>query len=128
MNIKYKGISQDKIIEIQKLNMPRFGVPVIDDIDIMRENAYRINDCIDKIAKREARNQEIYIICEMAKLYLDSIKQEKCCGTCAWYAEFESVCCCGDSEFRADFRCLDDTCDCWTSKEDLNNGFGKQKT
>lgn len=118
MDIKYKGISKDKIIEIQKLNMPRFGVPVIDDIDIMRENAYLINDCIDKIAKREARNGDIYIICEMAKLYLDSIKQEKCCGACAWYAEFEGVCCCGDSEFRADFRCLDDTCDCWTSRED----------
>lgn len=40
----------------------------------------------------------------------------KCCGTCDWYAEFEGVCCNGDSEYRADFRCLDDTCDCWTSR------------
>lgn len=119
MNIEYKGISQDKIIEIQKLNMPRFGVPVIDDIDIMRENAYRINDCIDKVAEREAHNQEIYIICEMAKLYLDSIKREKCCGTCTWYAEFEGVCTNGDSEYRADFRCLDDTCKEWEEKNSV---------
>lgn len=118
MDIKYKGISKDKIIEIQKLNMPRFGVPVIDDIDIMRENAYRINDCIDKVAEREARNKDIYIVCEMAKLYLETVskKKKKCCGTCDWYAEFEGVCTNGDSEFRADFRCLDDTCDCWSSR------------
>lgn len=44
-------------------------------------------------------------------------KKEYCC-TCKWYAEFEGVCCNGDSEYRADFRCLDDTCDCWTSRED----------
>lgn len=42
----------------------------------------------------------------------------KCCETCAWYAEFEGVCCNGDSEYRADFRCLDDTCSFWTSRED----------
>ena len=42
----------------------------------------------------------------------------KCCHTCDWYAEFEGVCTNGDSEWTADFRCLDDTCDCWTSGED----------
>lgn len=101
MDIKYKGISRDKITEIQKINMPRLGTPIIDidiDIDFMRKNASLINDRIDKIAEKEARNGNIYIICEMAKLYLDSIKQEKCCGTCAWYAEFEGVCCNADSE------------------------------
>ena len=41
----------------------------------------------------------------------------KCCGTCAWYAEFEGVCCNADSEWTADFRCLDDTCPEWMSKE-----------
>lgn len=40
----------------------------------------------------------------------------KSCGTCAWYAEFEGVCCNGDSEYRADFRCLDDTCKYWKHK------------
>lgn len=118
MNIEYKGISQDKIIEIQKLNMPRFGVPVIDDIDIMRENAYRINDCIDKVAEREARNKDIYIVCEMAKLYLETIskKKKKCCGTCDWYAEFEGVCCNGSAESRGDFRDGDYVCECWEGK------------
>ena len=41
----------------------------------------------------------------------------KCCGTCAWYAEFDGVCCNADSEWTADFRCLDDTCDCWEDKD-----------
>lgn len=117
MDIKYKGISKKDIGKIQNINMPIFSKPVI-DYNIMKENAFIINDCIDKILKREAHNQEIYIICEMAKLYLDSINQEKCCGTCAWYAEFEGVCCCSDSEWTADFRDLDDICSCWTSKEE----------
>lgn len=45
------------------------------------------------------------------------MNQKKYCCTCKWYAEFEGVCCCGDSKFRADFRRLDDTCNCWMSRE-----------
>ncbi len=44
-------------------------------------------------------------------------KKEYCC-TCKWYAEYEGVCCNGDSEYRADFRCLDDSCECWEGVED----------
>ena len=43
---------------------------------------------------------------------------KKYCCTCKWYAEFEGVCCNADSNWTADFRCLDDTCDCWTNRED----------
>ena len=53
-----------------------------------------------------------------ADLKQDEIGNKKYCCTCKWYAEFDDVCCCGDSEFRADFRCLDDTCSCWSSRED----------
>lgn len=63
MDIKYKGISQEDIDEIQKMNIPHY------------------------------------------------------CCTCKWYAEFEGVCCNGDSEHRADFRCLDDTCNKWEGTE-----------
>ena len=45
------------------------------------------------------------------------MNDNKCCGTCAWYAEFEGVCCCADSEWTADFRCLDDTCKYWKHKD-----------
>ena len=31
---------------------------------------------------------------------------------------YEGVCCNGGSEHRADFRCLDDSCECW---EDVDN-------
>ena len=127
MDFKYKGISEDKINEIQVKYMPKFEIPVL-DIDVMKKYAIQIRNSIDEFVKSDLHNKDIYIICEMAKLYLDSLKQGKCCVTCAWYAEFEGVCCCGDSKFRADFRCLDDTCDCWTSREgynernDLENG------
>lgn len=117
MDFKYKGISKKDIEKIQKINMPRFSEPAI-DYNIMRVNHSLICDCIDKIAEREARDREIYIICEMAKLYLNSIKQKKCCGTCAWYAEFEGVCCCSDSEWTADFRDSDYVCECWRKNDD----------
>ena len=123
MDFKYKGISEDKINEIQVKYMPKFEIPVL-DIDVMKKYAIQIRNSIDEFVKSDLHNKDIYIICEMAKLYLDSLKQEKCCGTCAWYAEFEGVCTNGDSEFRADFRCLDDTCQEWTSKED--NSCGKK--
>lgn len=45
---------------------------------------------------------------------LNAIK--KCCGTCAWYAKFEGVCCNGDSKYRADFRNDDDHCSEWEEK------------
>lgn len=37
----------------------------------------------------------------------------KCCCTCKWYAVCEGVCCNGDSEHCADFRCMDDSYKCW---------------
>lgn len=109
--------SKDKITEIQEKNLPKFAIPII-DIDVIRENASIINDYIDRVAEKEARNREIYIICEMAKRYLDSIKKEKCCGTCVWYAEFEGVCCNGSAESRGDFRDNDYACECWEEKTD----------
>lgn len=48
----------------------------------------------------------------------DETGNKQYCFTCKWYAEFEGVCTNGESEFRADFRCLDDSCDCWASRED----------
>lgn len=47
--------------------------------------------------------------------------------TCKWYAEFEGVCCNGDSEHRGDFRNLDDTCVFWENieeKDRCNGCFG----
>lgn len=46
----------------------------------------------------------------------DYTDKQYCC-TCKWYAEFEGVCTNGESEFRADFRCLDDSCYCWSDKD-----------
>lgn len=50
--------------------------------------------------------------------------EKDCCCTCKWYALEEGVCCNGDSEHCADFRCLDDSCECW---EDIENGKTRSK-
>lgn len=47
----------------------------------------------------------------------DEESMTKYCCTCKWYAESEGVCCNGDSEHRADFRCLDDTCEKWEESD-----------
>lgn len=49
----------------------------------------------------------------------------KTCATCRWYAEFEAVCCNGDSEHRADFTDPEDGCECWEERnEDDQSGKG----
>ncbi len=49
---------------------------------------------------------------------IQKVDMPQYCSTCKWYAEFEGVCCNADSEWAADFRCLDDTCTEWMSRED----------
>lgn len=73
VDFKYKGISEDKINEIQVKYMPKFGIPVL-DIDVMKKYAIQIRNSIDEFVKSDLHNKDIYIICEMAKLYLDSLK------------------------------------------------------
>lgn len=43
--------------------------------------------------------------------------EEYCC-TCRWYAVDEGVCCNGASNYRADFRSLDDTCEDWEEDDE----------
>lgn len=121
MDIKYKGISKEDIMKIQEVHIPKYSVPpTLENFDWSQFGTAElsgINKVIDKIAEREAHNTDICIICEMAKLYLETFEKKRCCGTCKWYAEFEGVCCNGDSEYRADFRCLDDTCNEWEGAE-----------
>ena len=39
------------------------------------------------------------------------------CSTCRWYAEFEGVCCNGDSEYCADFTDPEDSCEEWEGRK-----------
>lgn len=39
------------------------------------------------------------------------MSEVKCCDTCRWYDVEYSVCCNGESEYRADFRVVDDSCE-----------------
>lgn len=117
MDIKYKGISKEDIMQIQRSNMPEFNIPEINFERLKDINIPTFEECVNRIAEREGRNQEIYVICEMAKLYLETLKDKKYCSTCKWYEVDAGVCVNGDSEHRADFRCLDDTCSAWSRME-----------
>ena len=44
-------------------------------------------------------------------------RTKTCCGACRYYSEYEGVCCNGDSEYRANFRDMMDTCDSWEGKD-----------
>lgn len=46
------------------------------------------------------------------------MKSKKECSNCDYYAEFEGVCCNGDSEYRADFVDRDNHCEHWETKKD----------
>lgn len=45
------------------------------------------------------------------------MEEKDYCCTCKWYALEEGVCCNYGSEYCADFRCLDDSCECWEGIE-----------
>ena len=64
-----------------------------------------------------------YRFCPNCGQKLDRSDEEsmtKYCCTCRWYAESEGVCCNGDSEHRADFRSLDDTCEKWEESDETD--------
>ena len=41
----------------------------------------------------------------------------KCCATCAWYEDYQGVCCNGDSPNCADFTAPEQRCREWERKE-----------
>lgn len=51
--------------------------------------------------------------------------KERNCGNCKWYAEYEGVCCNGDSEHRADFTDKNFYCKCHEYVEELRNEHSK---
>lgn len=51
------------------------------------------------------------------------MKIKRYCCNCKWYSQFEGVCCNGESEYRADFRCLDDTCRKWETSTTITEFF-----
>ena len=55
------------------------------------------------------------------------MEEKDYCCTCKWYATYEGVCCNGDSEHCADFRCLDDSCECWEEIKDEDKGQRNQR-
>lgn len=121
MDIKYKGISKEDIMKIQEVHIPKYSEPpTLDKFDWSQFGTAElsgINQMIDRIAEREARNTDTCIICEMAKLYLNTLKDRKCCKTCAYHDDWTWVCFNGDSENRADFTQEDFVCSCWKNKE-----------
>lgn len=77
LNMKYKGIDKTKVIEIQESNLPKLGIPIVNIQELDRNGLLpNLNDAIEIIATREAKNTDVYVLCEMAKMYLDSFSSD----------------------------------------------------
>ena len=48
------------------------------------------------------------------------MEEKDYCCTCKWYALEEGVCCNDGSEYCADFRFIDDSCECWEANYESN--------
>lgn len=77
MEAKYKGISKKDILKIQKIHMPQYTVPRLDSVDWKSVDVSALNEYIDFAVRREAANTDIYIICEMAKAFLESMEDKE---------------------------------------------------
>ena len=49
------------------------------------------------------------------------VEENKCCETCAYHDDWTHVCFNPESKNRADFTDNENTCDCWTNREDNND-------
>lgn len=45
------------------------------------------------------------------------MEEKDYCCICKWYATYEGACRNSNSEYCVDFRCLDDSCECWEGVE-----------
>lgn len=110
-------------MKIQEIHMPKYSMPpALKESGLSELNLREMKivaDAIDDVWKKNENDLNIYIICEMAKKYLDLIaKDKKCCGPYAESAEFEGVCCNGLAESRGGFHDADYVCNCWEEKLD----------
>ena len=74
MDIKYKGISKKDITKIQEIHMPKFSTPTIDDYALAQLKTFErkeVSNAIDNVWKQNENDLNIYIVCELAKKYLD---------------------------------------------------------
>lgn len=74
VDIKYKGISKKDITKIQEIHMPKFSTPTIDDYALAQLKTFErkeVSNAIDNVWKQNENDLNIYIVCELAKKYLD---------------------------------------------------------
>lgn len=99
--------------------------------------------CIHNNRKSDEKQAGIYCECELDGHYIDYVAcfvdvcekwkfgarcamgmrsmKEQTCATCKWYAEYEGVCCNGDSDHRGGFRDGDDSCDEWEGTDEFKS-------
>lgn len=93
INPKYKGIDLETINQVEKINFPHlehesenvlFNIResfASMNLDVMEQWIKEVNVTIDKYRNDLMRDQEMFVICEMAKLYLQnclSVKRILC--------------------------------------------------
>ena len=76
-------------------------------------------NCCNFLPTKELTGKIYCMYC--GQLILANRKVKKYCSTCKFYATYEGICCNGDSEYRAGFRNLDDTCEKWEEVENDDN-------
>lgn len=89
--------------------------------------------CIHNNRKSDEKQAGIYCECELDGHYIGYVEcfcsvckewhaaEERTCNTCKWYAEYEGVCCNGDSDHRGGFRDGDDSCDEWEGTDEFKS-------
>lgn len=77
---KYKGIDIEKIKEVQRVKLPHVDARYVPTEERFKElieanEIEPIRNTIDRHYRSMAKNEELYIICEMALMYLDSLEE-----------------------------------------------------
>lgn len=84
--IKYKGIDTEKIKEVQRVEFPhvaieplRINLPKFHDLDkeIVTATQIELQNRIDELQQKRNEDRDFYVICEMAKLYLEQCEALK---------------------------------------------------
>lgn len=84
--------------------------------EICIESIENLYYSLQEIKARLSIDAEEITIDELVSI-LDAFEDKQYCCTCKWYDVDNGTCFNGGSEHRADFRCLDDSCDCWEECE-----------
>lgn len=87
--MNYKGIDKAKINEIEKVKLPKIN-PIFFNWDAMTKSFESLSKAVERYQRKLQDDTEIYIICEMAKKYLDTLDKSIHIGDVVWDAKTDT--------------------------------------